>query len=336
MFFEKLFSIFGQTSSESDSRKNTLQPGLQEIYSDCYKFTDFQLVSSSGDKIPCHRIILAARCRFFFEMFKNVSENSTNEPLKVQSANTKDLQAFVDYIYTNKVTENAATIGLLTLSDMFLLDELKIKCLEVLINTVSLENDYQIIGAFEDSNFKDLLTGEMSWKFASYLNFKIENCLEIFLVGHKHDLAVLKINALYFIKDHWNEIKDSEKFTKMKQDQLDGIPLIEDYIGYNDMNNPVIIPYKVTLNRKMNPGRYGFTISERKELKFPPISDVQKNWIADVHGGIAIGNFILKVGNKSMARVPHQTVIDEVVKGSSVTFELNIAMRANMRYEDIP
>ena len=109
MFFENLLSMFGykepQTSSELDSRKNTLQPGLQEIYSDCYKFTDFQLVSSSGDKIPCHRIILAARCRFFFEMFKNVSENSTNEPLKVQSANTKDLQAFVDYIYTNKVTE---------------------------------------------------------------------------------------------------------------------------------------------------------------------------------------------------------------------------------------
>ena len=109
MFFENLLSMFGykepQTSSESDSRKNTLQPGLQEIYSDCYKFTDFQLVSSSGYKIPCHRIILAARCRFFFEMFKNVSENSTNEPLKVQNANTKDLQAFVDYIYTNKVTE---------------------------------------------------------------------------------------------------------------------------------------------------------------------------------------------------------------------------------------
>ena len=109
MVFEILSSIFGynepQKSSESDSRKNTLQPGLHEVYSDCYKFTDFQLVSSSGYKIPCHRIILAARCRFFFEMFKNVSENSTNEPLKVQSANTKDLQAFVDYIYTNKVTE---------------------------------------------------------------------------------------------------------------------------------------------------------------------------------------------------------------------------------------
>ena len=220
---------------------------------------------------------------------------------------------------------------------MFLMDELKMKCLEVLINTVSLENDYQIIGAFEESNFKDLLTGEMSWKFASYLKFEIENCLEIFLVGHKHDLAVLKINALYFIKDNWNKIKDSEKFKKMKHDQLDGISVIEDYIGYNDMKNPVIIPYKVTLNRKMNPGKYKFTIcpDEWKELKFPLIIEIKKNFLADMHGGMAIGNFILKVGNKSMARAPHQTVIDEVTKGSSVTLELNIAMRANMNATEL-
>ena len=107
MFLEKLSSIFGykepQKCLESDSRKNTLQPGLQEIYSECYKFTDFQLVSSSGDKIPCHRIILAARCRFFFDMFKNVSENCTNEPLKVKSANTKDLQAFLFHISMPRV-----------------------------------------------------------------------------------------------------------------------------------------------------------------------------------------------------------------------------------------
>ena len=106
-------SIFGykepQKSLESE-RKITLQPGLQEIYSECYKFTDFQLVSSSGDKIPCHRIILAARCRFFFDMFKNISENCTNEPLKVESANTKDLQAFIDYIYTDKVNKHCAKL----------------------------------------------------------------------------------------------------------------------------------------------------------------------------------------------------------------------------------
>ena len=148
MFFEKLFSIFGQTSSESDSRKNTLQPGLQEIYSDCYKFTDFQLVSSSGDKLPCHRIILAARCRFFFEMFKNVSENSTNEPLKVQSANTKDLQAFVDYIYPDQVREDAATNRLLTLADKFIMDDLKMKCFGRMIDTITLDNACEVLGVF--------------------------------------------------------------------------------------------------------------------------------------------------------------------------------------------
>ena len=222
---------------------------------------------------------------------------------------------------------------------MFLMDELKLKCLGVLINTISLENDFKVITTFEEFNSKDLLTGEKSWKFTSYIGFKIENCLEIFLVGHKHNLAVLKINALYFIKDHWNKIKDSEKFKKMKQDQLDGISVIEDYIGYNDLYNPVIIPYKVTLNRKMVPGKYGFTICKWTGFKFPIITEIMKNFLADMHGGMANGNFILKVGNKSMADVPHQTVdvVDEIisVRGSSVTFELNISMRANLNSNEL-
>ena len=62
------------------------------------------------------------------------------------------------------------------------------------------------------------------------MNFRIENCLDIFLVGHKHDLAVLKINALYFIKDNWNEIKVIEKFKKLTDAQYDAIPLIEQYV----------------------------------------------------------------------------------------------------------
>ena len=221
---------------------------------------------------------------------------------------------------------------------MFLMDELKMKCLGVLINTISLENDCEIITTFENFNSKDLLTGEMSWKFASYIKFKIENCLEIFLIGHKHNLAVLKINALYFIKDHWNEIQDLEKFTKMKQDQLDGISIVEDYIGYNDLKEPVMIPYKITLNREICPRRFGFSINSRFfEWKFPVISKVETNLLADIHGGVAIGNFILKVENKSLKYLSHQTIVDEItsVRESSVTFELNIAMRANVNTNEL-
>ena len=76
-------SIGTQTETDSNSKEIDFQEGLKDLYLECFKFTDFYLVSSSGDKIPCHRIILAARCKFFREMFQNVSENSTNEPLKV-------------------------------------------------------------------------------------------------------------------------------------------------------------------------------------------------------------------------------------------------------------
>ena len=38
-------------------------------------------------------------------MFKTVDETSTNDPFAMKDANTKDLQAFVDYIYTDQVRE---------------------------------------------------------------------------------------------------------------------------------------------------------------------------------------------------------------------------------------
>ena len=52
---------------------------------------------------------------------------------------------------------------------------------------------------------------------------------------------------------------------------------------------------------------------------------------------MAVGNFILKIGNKSMEGLPHQTVADEIMSigGSSVTLELNIAMRANLNTNEL-
>ena len=124
----------------------------------------------------------------------------------------------------------------------------------------------------------------------------------------------------------------------MKQDQLDGISIVEDYIGYNDLKEPVMIPYKITWNREICPRRFGFSINSRFfEWKFPVISKVETNLLADIHGGVAIGNFILKVENKSLKYLSHQTIVDEItsVRESSVTFELNIAMRANLNSNEL-
>ena len=74
-----------------------LQKTLQKFYSECNKFTDFILLSSNGDRFPCHKVILASRCEFFYDMFKTVDENSTNEPFDMKDVNKEDLQAFIDY-----------------------------------------------------------------------------------------------------------------------------------------------------------------------------------------------------------------------------------------------
>ena len=79
------------TSNSDPIKTSFFHPELQKLYTECFKFTDFNLVSSSGVKIACHKVVLALRCDFFLEMFKNVSEYSTNEPLVLSSANTKDL-----------------------------------------------------------------------------------------------------------------------------------------------------------------------------------------------------------------------------------------------------
>ena len=94
------------------------------------------------------------------------------------------------------------------------------KCFGRMIDTITLDNACEILEIFNNFKCRDLLTGEKSCKFQNYVKFRIENCLEIFLVGYKYGLAVLKINALYFIKDNWNEIKDLEKFKEMTYAQM--------------------------------------------------------------------------------------------------------------------
>ena len=72
-----------------------LQNSLLKYYSEGNKFSDFILVSSNGDQIPCHKVILALRCEFFNEMFKTVDETSTNEPFAIKDANTNDLHNLI-------------------------------------------------------------------------------------------------------------------------------------------------------------------------------------------------------------------------------------------------
>ena len=229
-----------------------LLKGLKKFYSRNNKFTDFTLVSMSGDEIQCHKIILASRSDFFLDMFDHIVEDSTNKHLVIEDASTKDLKAMVDFMYTEHVTKENGTISLWTLADKFLVEDLKLKCLEFIIDTINLKNANEIINIFDASRSRKLLTGEKSWSFSIHFKLNIENCIEKFLIGHFHDLAVLKINALHFIKDNWNEIQNSYRFYCLKKVFPEVIDIIEQFIGINDLEDPVTIPFKITLPKGSN------------------------------------------------------------------------------------
>ena len=301
-----------------------LQKGLQKFYSRYNKFTDFTLVSSNGDEIQCHKIILASRSEFFLDMFEHVDENSSDKQLVIEDASIKDLQVMVDFMYTNQVTKENGTIALLTLADKFLIEDLKLKCLEFIIDTIDLKNADDIVNAFDVSHSKHLLTGEMSWGFSTCIKFSIENVIEKFLIGHFQDLAVLKINALYFIQDNWNEIKRSDQFQKLKKVYPEAIFIIYQFTGPNFLENPVTIPCKITLKRQAE--RLGFGMNFRPGWKYPIIHSFIENTSLPNHGGVKKGNLILRIGNKSLEYLEieeFRNVIQELMQNQAeyITFE---------------
>ena len=273
-----------------------LQRGLQKFYSSCNKFTDFTLVSSNGDEVKCHKIILASRSEFFLDMFTHIDEESSDERLVIEDASSKDLQAMVDFMYTDQVSKENGTIGLWTLADKFLMEDLKLKCLEFIIDTIDLNNANAILNVFDVSHSRHLLTGEMSWSFSTHIKFDNENCIEKFLIGHFHDLPVLKINALYFIKDNWNEIESSDQFRQMKEVYPEDIGIIEQFVGPNILENPVTIPFKITLSLEK---KLGFGFQFYPGWKYPAISKLLVNSSSSDHGGMKEGNLILRIGNIS-------------------------------------
>ena len=53
------------------------------------------------------------------------------------------------------------------------MDDLKLKCLGGMINTITVDNGSEIVDIFDNFDSRDLLTGEMSWKFLNYIDLSI-------------------------------------------------------------------------------------------------------------------------------------------------------------------
>ena len=288
----------------------------------------------SGDEIQCHKIILASRSDFFLDMFDHIDEDSNNKHLVIEDASTKDLKAMIDFMYTDHVTKENGSISLWTLADKFLVEDLKLKCLEFIIDSIDLINANEIIDFFDASRSRHLLTGEMSWNFSIHVKLTVENCIEKFLIGHFHDLAVLKINALYFIQDNWKEIRRSDRFQQMKKVYPEAMDVIEQFTGINDLEDPVTIPFKITLPKGSKP--IGFKISFNGGWKYPMITDLLGYYPIANHGRVREGSLILSIGNTSLQYLEIWQIIatfDDLKKNEAefVTFEIGALDKTTIR-----
>ena len=328
-------------------KKSSLEVGLKNIYKvGGLPLTDLNLISSNGDSISCHKVILGSRCKFFLNMFMNITENSTNDQIVFNNEETKDLQAFIEYVYTDQIAVENITISLLEFANKYLLDDFKFKCfnsaiaaineqnvknilsiiglidikssnetwksirmknndvintLGILVNIIDMDNAELCLDVFDAFQLRSLLTGEESWKFASYLNLNVDNCVEKFLVGYYHDLEMLKVNALYYIQSYWNHIKIWKSIQKAKENYFEAMNVIELFISTYGKHEHVQIPYKVRLKRV---GRsFGLNIFVNLECKHIFVTEVTKGSVADCHGGIKPRHCVLSINGKSLKSI---------------------------------
>jgi len=119
-------------------------------------FTDVVL-SVRGREFAAHRAILAARSPVFKVMFES-SKDSVHNRVLIVDIRPEVIQAMLRFIYTGKVPENLLGLadGLLTASNKYRLDRLKLICSEVLSGEIGVQSAPRLL-ILADSTKADVL-----------------------------------------------------------------------------------------------------------------------------------------------------------------------------------
>jgi speckle-type POZ protein len=114
---------------------------LEELF-DNMQFSDVNF-NIGGREFPAHKVILAARSKYFAAMFKHpTKENSTNQ-VNIEDIEPDVFHEMLRFIYTGRVPlEKLETMAasLFITADKYLLDELKIKCENYFTHQMTPEN----------------------------------------------------------------------------------------------------------------------------------------------------------------------------------------------------
>ena len=123
------------------------------------KFADCQFISSEGNKIWCHRLILQLRCPVFEAMFASGMKESKSAMTEIKS--DQDFETtlqFLTYIYTDTCDINANNVcGLLMLATYYKIDRLEAMCEMSIKDCVDVNNCAQLLGIADQLNAKPLI-----------------------------------------------------------------------------------------------------------------------------------------------------------------------------------
>jgi speckle-type POZ protein len=111
---------------------------FEELFDDM-SLSDFSF-NIGGREFPAHKVILAARSKYFAAMFKHpTKENSTNQ-VNIEDIEPEVFQELLRFIYTGRLssaTMESMVANLFIAADKYLLDELKNECENYLLRHMS-------------------------------------------------------------------------------------------------------------------------------------------------------------------------------------------------------
>ncbi|XP_015112373.1 speckle-type POZ protein B-like [Diachasma alloeum] len=120
------------------------------------QFSDVTLIAED-ERIPAHKMILAARSPVFSAMFKypEMMEGQRNE-MRIQGVSLRAVTAMLHYIYTDQIRDEGLMKELLEVADRYQLEGLKSECERVLAGQINRENALEIMGIAEVHNAEEL------------------------------------------------------------------------------------------------------------------------------------------------------------------------------------
>ncbi|XP_014229999.2 speckle-type POZ protein-like A [Trichogramma pretiosum] len=131
----------------------------------CEELSDIKLITSDDNSIPAHKIILATaspvfRTMFTSEMLQSKKHNSARKQNTIEMTDTpyNILIEMLRYIYTGNIvsTKTDVVLEILGVANKYEINNLKVKCGNILSAALSTENAIKILIAAHKCNVKHL------------------------------------------------------------------------------------------------------------------------------------------------------------------------------------